>query len=184
VAPPNLHAPDAPQKVEEVAQFMGLERGFGRMTTDQQEPYLMQAYTVYGTKATPELRAKFIAQMNQMSSGQREVLNNAIFEIGRKHMMRHAQEYASLPPYQRSQYVTKAITDFDRLRDALSGKSAGDSLTEPLKKDLPSSSDELMKVVVDRTDGKERAQAKPFIDAMATKYQEKRKNSATAKKRG
>ena len=146
------------------------------------------------------MRGHFVQGLQQMSSGEREVLNNGVFEIGREHVMSHAKEYASLPPSQRASYVSKALDQFQDMRSRLSGQKlvgpgggkgngngtgspnnnggdasnpGGNDLSEPLKKDLPSSSDEMMKMLVDRTSGRERAEAKPFIDAMATQYKER-----------
>lgn len=177
VAPPDLkNAPQAAGKLEQVVEFLGNERGITRLSGPRQEAYLLEAYQVYGHK-NPEARAHFIREMNQMSTSQRQVLNNVIFDIAHRHVMENARQYASLPPSQQRPFLDKAYGDFEKMRAELGGSSPGDSLSEPLRKDLPGSSDEMMKVIVDRTDGKERAEAKPFVDAMAAKYKEQQKKT-------
>lgn len=171
VAPPDLKQPDASAKVapEKVAEFLGDARGFGRMNVTKQEDFLLTAYRTYGQN--PETRARFIQSLHQMSASQREVLNNGVFEIGRKHVMEQAKEFASIPSAgRRSEYIGKAYDKFEKMRAELGGANPGDSLSEPMKQDVPSSSDEMMKVLVDRTDASERSQAKPFVDAMAAEH--------------
>ncbi len=179
VPPPDLKTPDAVSKVEEVVEFMGNERGLGRMSVPRAEAFLLSAYQTYGNN--PEARTRFVRAMNQMSTGEREVLNNAVFEIGRAHVMQSAREYASVAPSQRSRYIDGAYSKFEEMRAGLSGRVPGNgqpgvggpSLSEPLNKDLPKSTDEMMKVLVDKTSARERSEAKPFIDAMAAKHKER-----------
>jgi hypothetical protein len=173
IAPPDLKAPGVENRMSEVVHFLGEQRGVGRLTTDQKEQFLLSAYDVYGTK--PETRAKFIHELNTMSSGERRVLNDAIFDIGHKKVVAQAQEYASLPPAQRPAFLDKALGEFTQLREKVAGQGPADSLSDPLKSVAPTNGDEMMKTIVDRTDGKERSQAKPFVDAMAAKYKEQEK---------
>jgi hypothetical protein len=174
VPPPDLKAPDAQANVEGVVQYLGDRRGFGRLSTARQEAFLYTAYEVYGR--SPDSRRRFVRAMNQMSSAEREVLNNGIFEIGRGHVMESAREYASIAPPQRSRYIDGAYSKFEQLRTGLAGENVGGgegNLSAPLNKDLPDNSDEMMKLLADRTSARERSDAKPFIDAMAAKHKEK-----------
>ena len=76
------------------------------------------------------------------------------------------------------------MRNFDTIRQPLrSGGSpmAGGPGVAPVRfgdvfKDvLPKGSDELMKVVIDRTTARERTEVKPFVDAWAARYRELKK---------
>jgi len=168
VRPPPLVAGAPPEKVVEVAAYLGNSRGFGRLPVEQQEQYLVRAYQTYGQE--PEARARYVQAIRRMSSAERAVLDNAVFEITRGHVMEHALEYSSLPPSQREAYIDKAVQQMETMRAQIGSGGATRSLSDPLKSDLPTRTDEVMKLIYAKTSPTERAKALPFIDAMASRY--------------
>ena len=174
VAPPPLAASAPPETAAEVATYLGDERGFGRLSVDQQEQYLFSAFQTFGRQ--PEARTRFNQTLRQMSTAERQVLNDAVFEIGRKHVMKHAEVYANLPPSQRAQYIDKAIQGMETMRTEIGGGGSSGSLSDPLRDSLPTRPEEMMKAIYIKTNPAERAKATPFIEAVGERLKaQKRK---------
>lgn len=165
--PPDLKA--AP--INDVVAFMGNERGLIRMGVDQREQYLLQAYRHYSQGPA---RDQFIQQLNRMSPSEKQVLCDAVFDITHVKVVAAARQYNDLPPSQRGAFVDNTIKQFDSMRNELGGGSAQNSVAQPMKSSLPTSSDEWSKILVSRTSGQERAEAKPFVDRVAARYKEMR----------
>jgi hypothetical protein len=193
IAPPNLAAAKA-EDAPKVVDFLGSPRGMARMSVDQQEQYLVEAYRKFGQG--PD-REKFVDAMNQMSVGEREILQGAVFQIARKKVVAKAKQYSSLPPAQRAGFIDQQIREFEQFRGEVSGVASGGGggkgggagaggkapdISQPLKADLPHSSDEMLKVVVSRTTAQERSQAQPYVDAMADRYKQMKGNDALKQK--
>jgi len=168
VPPPPLVANSPPEKAEEIAAYLGNSRGFGRLPIEQQEQYLVRAYQTFGQD--PEARARYVQALRRMSSDERAVLENAVFDITREHVMEHAREYSSLPTSQREAYLDKAVKQMEFMRAQIGSGGPTRSLSDPLKGALPTRADEVMKMVYTKTNPTERAKAMPFIDAMAARY--------------
>lgn len=160
----------------QVVEFFGDARGLARMPVDAREQYLVSTYRQF---SQGEARQQFIQSMNRMSSSERQVFYDAVFDITHVRVVEMAKEYNSLPMAQRGAYVDQAIQKIEKMREELGGGSRENSVGEPLKADLPTSSDEMMKILVTRTSGQERADAKPFVDRMALRYKEM-KNSRSS----
>src|SRR5688500_2349312 len=125
VAPPMLVEAGPPETVAEVAAYLGDERGFGRLSVDQQEQYLVSAFETFGQQ--PEALALFNRMLQQMSTSERQVLNDGIFEIARKHLVKHAEVYSNLPLAQRAPYIDKAIEAMETMRNEIVGGSSANS---------------------------------------------------------
>jgi len=121
------------------------------------------------------------------------VLGGVVFNIARVDVVNQAREYNRTPPARRAAFVDKAIRNFESLRGELSGarlskapnRSTVDAgsgqpaarpaapmadLSEPFKEIMPKGSDAMMKTLVGNTSATERAEAKPFIDALGDRY--------------
>jgi len=171
VPPPDI-ASTPPEKVEEIVAFLGNARGYGRLPVDQQEKFFMEAFDKYA-RPGGETRLRFVQAMDRWSTAEREVFNNAQFEITRKHIMEQARQYNSLPPSQRAKFVEQNLAKMEQLRADFAGASRAESIGEPMKKGAPTTSDELMKILVNKTDATERAEAKPYVDALAERVKQK-----------
>lgn|GEM_PF-729017 len=181
-----------PQKV---VDFLGSGRGFARMSVSEREQFLYRAVEQH---ARGDSRDQFNQALRRMSRGQRQVFLDAVFDVSKVRFLERARDYSRLPKRQRKQFVTSALRDFRRLQRAIGGQSSGsfsggsssggggtgnapanrfdNSMAEPFRGDLPSSSDEFTKAIVTRTNPSERSEAQPFIDAVAERYQELKKN--------
>jgi len=58
----------------------------------------------------------------------------------------------------------------ESMRAQIGNGGATSGLSNPLKSDLPTRPDDVMKLVYAKTSPTERAKAMPFIDAMAARY--------------
>jgi len=168
ISPPDLKAL-GPADVDTVVDYYGSSRGLIRLPVARQEQYLAAAYQKFGQG---DDRARYMQALGRMSSGEREMLHSALFEITRVHVMESAREYNNLPASQRGAFIDNAIRKMEGTRGELGGNGQATNLGEPLKAGLPTSSDEIMKVLVTRTNGQERAEAQPFVDKMAERYKE------------
>lgn len=171
VPPPNIAA-TPPEQVDEIVAYMGNARGYGRLPVEQQEKFFMEAFDKYA-RPGGETRLRFVQAMDRWSSAEREVFNNAQFEITRKKVMEQARQYNSLPPSQRAKFIDQNLAKMEQMRADFAGASRAESIGEPMKKGAPTSSDELMKILVNKTDASERAEAKPYVDAMAERVKQK-----------
>lgn len=186
IPPPDL----AVAKSDEVASFLGSERGFARMSVDDRQEYLAQTCQRFGQGQD---RVEFVQALDRMSDREQKVFLDAFFEVGRTRVVQHAEVFNKLrSPREKKQFVDHAIRTLDGITRSLNGSAVGPapglvsapmpgapdgpvpSIGEPFKRHLPRGGDELMKEVVNRTTAKDRADAKPFIDAMAARYKELR----------
>jgi len=169
VSPPKLDA--APP--EELVKFLGNERGFARMSIPRREEYMYRAGERYTKGAA---RDEFNRALRQMSAHERQVFLDAAFEVGKVRFMEQARDFNQLPQRQQMTFVNTAMQKFTRMQRSMAGYSPSDSMGQPFKQDMPSSSDELTKTLVTRTTATERAEAQPLIDAMAERHKQLKDN--------
>lgn len=190
IAPPKLDTADSQQ----VAAFLGNKRGFKRMPVDRREAFLNSAYQRF---SRGQDRGDFTRSLRQMSSSEKRVFVNAGFDIASKKFMKQAREYNKTPANKRAQALDKIIRNFEGMRRELGGGDRryaggagggggggggvapgggrmidGGSVADPFKGAIPTKSDELMKVLINKTSPKERAEARPLIDDLAERYKE------------
>jgi len=182
VPPPDLKIAGS----DEVVDFLGNGRGFARMSIPRREEYLVRTYQRF---SRGEARAQFYNSLQRMPRSDRQVFLDAFVDIGRVRVMEHARNYNQLTSRrERSRCVDRAIRHFERMRGHLGGRASGGgpvpvrgsddggrpalNLGDPFRNDLPRGSDELAKVIVTRTNARERAEAGAFIDALTTRYQQ------------
>lgn len=173
VAPPMLVEAAPLETVAEVAAYLGDEHGFGRLSVDQQEQYLVSVFQTFGQQ--PEARTRFNRMLQQMSTAERQVLNDGIFEIARKHLVKHAEVYSNLPPAQRAPYIDKAIEGMETMRNEIVGGSSANSLNDPLKDSLPTRPEEMMKAIYLKLSPAERAKVIPFIEAVGERLKTRKR---------
>jgi len=178
-----IPAPDlATAKSDDVVHFLGSRRGFARLSVDERQGFLVRTVQRF---SEGEAREQFAASLNQMSSGQRQVFIDSVFEVSKVRAMEQARAFKAVSKKSRRQrvdFLDNAICKFERMRQPLKSSPARagaggaaapmPSLGAVFKNDLPKGSDELMKVVVSRTSAKQRAEIKPFVDAVASRYKE------------
>lgn len=190
IPPPPLTADTKPEKV---VAWMGNSQGIARMPTVQREQYLAQVYQQYGTGPA---RTDFVQAMNRMSSGEKQVLFEATFDIAQMRVIEAARKYNNMPISQRSQFVDSTIRQIESVRGGLVGPAqrggaaagpggmgaggpggpggapGGSNIGNVMKDTMPTGADELNKILVSRTNGQERAEAQPFVDSLASRYKQ------------
>ncbi|UCD28489.1 MAG: hypothetical protein JSV03_15630 [Planctomycetota bacterium] len=168
VPPPVLEKSES----EEIVSFLGNSRGIARMPVNRRYDYLVQTYKRYSRGSD---RDRFVRQLRQMSRGEKQVLLNATFDIARNQVEEHSKQYNKIrSKKEREKYVDNYIRSFDNMRMELGGAGPGTDLGSPFRNDLPQSSDEWVKIAMSRTNARERAQAKPMLEAVAARVQEMR----------
>lgn len=166
VPPPHLDQ----ASVEQVTAFMVNPRGIQRMSIDDRQQYIADALRRF---SSPADRQQFHRNLARLSSSDRQVLEDATFDIARVRVMQKAREYNSLPPSQQRQFVDSAIREFEGMRSQFSlGGPGGQSLGDAFKGDMPKGNDEWMKYAVVKTSPRERSDAQNFVDALTAREKE------------
>jgi hypothetical protein len=198
VAPPDLQKASA----QEVASFLGNDRGISRMNIDEREAYLANVFTDRFGRG--EDQTELNRALRRMSSMERQVLQEATFEVAKVRVLDHARDYQNMSGRQQAQFVDQAIRDFEQLQRHIGtfgqqatgrqrpkntpvGPRGGpaappeESFIEDFRRDMPTGSDELMKAVVSRTNARERAVAQPLLEAIAARKAELEDSNARAR---
>lgn len=165
VPPPSLEKA-SPQ---EVVEFFGNDRGYGRMSIDQRGQYVAQAYQKFADGPNREMLAK---AFSEMSSSEKQVFVDRSFDAFKKTFLENAAEYNRLPKNKRDQFVDKMIGTFEGQRQSLAGGGGNDNLGEAFKGFVPNTTDGMTKALVSRTNSRQRAKAQPLFDHVATRYKE------------
>lgn len=187
-----LTAPAKPDiqtaKVPEITQFLGHPRGLARMPVAQREEFLVAVVQKY---SEPNRVEEMSRALREMAPGERETLMDATFEIGKDKFVKAAEEYVQLPKKDRPAFLDKVIHDVENLRQRLGGAPAGgggvgpagvarpgpvNNLVSPFKEHIPTKSDAMAKMIVDRTTPSERAKAKPLMDDLAQRSDQLRRD--------
>jgi hypothetical protein len=164
VAPPNL-ATAAP---EDVAGYLGNSNGFGRMPVENRAQFLADAMTQF----SDDKRLAFSRALARLSSPERQVLQDAIFDAGRVQFVEKARQFNSTPAAQRRQFVDNAIREFDGMRSQFAGGPSDKSMADPFKDNMPKGSDGWVKFIVSKTSPRERSEAEQFFNAVTARQQE------------
>ncbi len=177
IPPPDLTV----AKSEDVAAYLGNSRGFARLPVDNRQEFLFRACQRFGEG---EARVEFSRSLHRMPRRAREVFLDAVYDLTRVRIVEHARAFNKTSSRrERVRFVDRAIRNFEGMRRPLSGATVRGmggpgapavNLGEPFKNDLPRGSDEFMKVAVAQTTARERAEIKPFVDAVAARYRELR----------
>jgi hypothetical protein len=172
VPPPVLEQSNS----EEVVDFLGSTRGISRMPVSRRYDYLIKTYQHYSRGPH---RDQFARRLRQMSHGQKNVLLDATFDIARVKFMDHARQYNKIRnKKQRAKFVDDAIRNFEGMRTELGGGGPNNDFGSPFRNDMPKSSDDWMKAAMERTNPRERTQAKPFLESVIGRVQELRQAQA------
>ncbi len=196
-------------KETQVAEYLGHPKGFARLPVEQREQFLVD---VIQRCDTPERVEAMSRAMRQMSFGERQQFLDATFEIGKDKFVKASEDYLKTPKAERQRYVDGVLANFDRMRQQLAGPAPAQTtarrggggpgpagaagapgpvavnrgeLASPFKDHIPQKSDAFTKMIVDRTTPSERAKAKPLVDDIAQRLdQRKQQERAMGGRRG
>jgi len=156
---------------QEVATFFGSTRGLSRMPVDKRQEYLGKIYMRFSRGAD---RDQFHRSLRRMSRSEREVFLDATFDIVRVRVVENAEQYKKIrSKKERTKFIDSALINIQNMQAEIGGGSPMNDLSSPFQKDLPKSTDEWMKIAYSRTNAAERALAKPFLEDVATRIQER-----------
>lgn len=153
----------------DVAGFLAHPRGFARMPVDAREKFLADAILYYNESGKHN---EFAGAIQSLSTAERKVVQDAVFDIGRVRYMEQAREFNKTSPKNRRQFVDKAMSDWNAMRAKFGGGSGGQNLADPFKGDLPTTQEGWTKMIVTRTTPRERAEGEQFFNALAARHQE------------
>lgn len=166
---------------QEMANYFGNERGFGSMPVAQREQFLLSTWQHYA-QAPPERRERFERAFNRMSPAEQKAFTDATFDVMRVNVMKHADEYGRQgSAASKSKYVDRFIDDFEQLRANLTGggtAATGANFATPFERQAPRSSEEIHKMIIERTSPKERARAEPFVNKTIERYRQRQAQQA------
>jgi len=170
VPPPAL----ATATPENVVEFLGDTRGYARMPIPQAEAFLVKTYERFNTY---EDRANLVRSFRRMPHSKRQLCVDKTFDVAREITVRSAEEYRQMPKSQRTKFVDQTMHRFRAMRGELGG--GGDpnvDLGQAVMPHLPTTSRDVERLVLNRTTPSERAKVEPFVNAIAKRHEEMKKN--------
>jgi len=154
---------------DQVVSFLGNTRGLGRMPIEQRGQYLADMYTRFSEgPARQDLNRAFA----QMSTREKQEFVDATLDVFQYHFLEQAAEYNRLPGNQKRQFVDQMIQGFESRRRGMAGVGGSDNMGEAFKGMMPTSTDGMMKMMVERTNTRQRAKAQPLVDELAVRYKD------------
>lgn len=161
---------------QEVTDYLGNPRGYGRLSVPRREEYLVGVYQQFNT---PKGMEDLNRALRSMSMQERQVFVDATFDVARERVMVLAEEFNRTPPKDRQRFVDNAISNFRNLQGNLGGGGNPNmNVGEPFKPLAPEQSDGWNKVLFSKTSARDRAKAEPLIDAMAKGLREQKAQAA------
>jgi len=168
VPPPDL----ASAQPEDVAEFLGNDRGYGRLPPSQAEAFLVRTYERFNTY---EGRANLVRSFRQLPPSQQKICIDKTFDVAREITLRCAEEYRDLPKKEKKKYVDQTIHRFQAMQGELGGRGDPNvDFGQVAMPHLPRSSNDMRKLLVTRTTPSQRARAEPFINAIVQRRENQR----------
>lgn len=168
VPPPEL----ATATPEDVVEFLGSSRGYKRMSISQAEAFLGKTYERFNTY---EDRATLVRSFRRLPQSQQRICVDKTFDVAREITLRSAEEYRQLPNKEKAKFVDQTIKRFRAMQGQLGG--GGDpnvDFGQAVMPHLPSTSQDMRKLLITRTTPSQRARAEPFINAIAKRREEQK----------
>lgn len=170
VPPPDLGKAD----VEEVVGFLGNANGFPRMSVDQREAFINNAYQRYSNY---EDRVAMHRGFARMTDQEKRVFLDASFEVFKDRFLEEAREYNKLDRAERQRFVDSAIRNMENMRAQLSGGGGAPvgpsgervNLGNPFEEHAPRTADEFMTRLSKMTTPKERDEGRQLLEDIATR---------------
>ncbi|HOA73372.1 MAG TPA: hypothetical protein PL151_11020 [Phycisphaerae bacterium] len=165
VPPPPLET-SAPSKV---VDFLGDPRGYQRMSHEAREQYLAETLAKFSQGPARQELANAFARM---STREKQVFTDATIETAKRRFLQQAEEYNRLPRDKQQKFVDNLIANFEASRRPLAGGGGQDNLGQAFKSMVPTTTDGMTKLLVEKTNSRQRAKAQPLFDAVAARYKE------------
>lgn len=166
-----LTAPPVPDvkvaSAEDIATFMGHQRGLIRMSHGEQVAFLADFWPRFNS---PQGKTEFGAVMAEMAPSELGRLQEVIFDLTKAQVMDDAEKFNKLPDEQRDEFVRQRVDQYDTFRANFRGREVDD-----LKEGLPVDPDEWSKSVMTRTTAADRALCQPYIEALQNEIENQRR---------
>jgi len=170
VAPPEL----ATATPDDVVEFLGDTRGYARMSLPRREAFLVETYQRFNSY---EDRANLVRSFRRMPRSKRQLCVDKTFDVAREITLRCAQEYRRVPKREKTKFIDRTMKRFRAMQGDLGG--GGDpnvNFGQAVVPHMPTTSHDMRKMLVTRTTPSERAQVEPFVNAIAKRHEEMKKN--------
>jgi hypothetical protein len=160
----------AKASVEDVANFLGNERGLNQMPVNARRDYLERTWRHYA-QASPEQQRQAMQAMERMSQAQREQFAQAVAGVAKEDILKHAREYnRKRSAAEKTEYARAALNELRQTQARLTGGSSeapGFNTAGTFRGMAPETPQEIQKQILNNSTGSERAQAEPFVNKMA-----------------
>jgi hypothetical protein len=179
---PTPDAKNAP--AEQIAHFLGHSEGFARLPAKKRMSYLNEVMVTH-SDAEPARKEELASALQKMTTEEKVTLREAVWDVGYKNFVDEVDVYYRTPPEEKADFVDKKIHEYYRLRCYLTGDSGhgggggggrGAIVDQSWAAGLPTDSDGLVKSIVARTRPEDRAEMKPYVDALRTRLLELKKD--------
>ncbi len=182
-----LPAPDVKNaKPEKVAKFLGHPKGLARMSVPKRKDFLIR---LCQENFQPEKREELAQTLNQMTTTEKKVCRDAVFDVFYEEVLDGANEYRKQPTTDdKDEFVDRTLAGVYHLRDYLNGRRGGGrrarrgaaaapAQTKPLfdkswADGLPTDTDGAVKLLISKTKPKDRVRMKPFIEDLRQRDEE------------
>jgi hypothetical protein len=170
VPPPEL----ATATTEDVVEFLVDARGYGRLSIPQREVFLVNTYQRFNTY---EDRANLVRSFRRLPRSKQQRVVEKTFDVVRQITLRSAEEYRQMPKREKTKFVDQTMQRFRAMRGELGG--GGDPNVDfgpAVMPHLPTTSRDVERLLINRTTPSERAKVEPFVNAIAKRHEEVKKN--------
>ena len=162
VPPPDL----AEASTEEVADYLGEQRGFARQSIAGREAFLAETFQKYSSY---DDRLSLCRSLDRLSQREKQVLVDATYEVFHTRVMEIADQFnRQTTKKKKKEFVDKAIGNFRKMQANLGGGGdANLNVGQPFKSFLPQRKEEWQKMLITKTTPSDRAKALPLLEAFA-----------------
>lgn len=182
-----LPAPDVKNAPpEKVAEFLGHPKGLARMPIPRRKDFLIK---LCQENFEPAKREALATTLNQMTTQEKKVCRDAVFDVFYEEVLDGANDYRRQPTQDdKYEFVDRTLAGVYHLRDYLNGRRGGGrrsgrrsaatgAPTKPLfdktwSDGLPTDTDGAVKLLISKTKPKDRARMRPFIEDLRQRDEE------------
>ncbi len=187
----SIPAPDVQTaSPKEITGFMGSERGLARLPVRQRLEFVGKLYMAH---EEPAKREDLASALRQMTSHEKKVCRDAMWDVGYSILTDEVDEYHRTPPEDREEFIDRKIAQYMHARSYIAGErmmgrgGAGGGfggagsisgraplLDESWLEGMPTNSEGVVKMVIAKTQPKARTRMRPYIENVRTRVEELR----------
>jgi hypothetical protein len=152
----------------EIARFLGHPRGLARLSIAEREAFMVRLLT---TDYEPDRRAELASALRQMTTREKEIRRDALWEVGYSALSKLAEEYRRTAPKDRVVFVDEKLAGYFRAKRELKAKHpAREGEPELLDRSwldgLPTKKEGMVQLILERTTSEDRKRIGPYVEAV------------------